>query len=252
MAQLLNGLFGNITGKLGGISYYVGKNKKQYCRICRPIGAKRFATDPQYKYQRKNCREFGRAGIAVKLFRNICREAGYEITDTTCFSRLQSQLMKVIKGDKVNEHGQRNIADGDLSLLKGFQFNKDSRFSCHPDQLEKNCLYKFVGKMMLGIKVSSKNSDWTDPGARCIRIYAMLAAINFETETWSLAKSGCFEGSLSSLEKKKILLQCNLPASNRDPWVGLLGVEFYADDKGTIPVRHGSYHSLQVTGISAF
>ncbi len=32
-------------------------------------------------------------------------------------------MVKVVKADSVNERGSRNVLDGDLAILRGFDFN---------------------------------------------------------------------------------------------------------------------------------
>ncbi|MEX2233940.1 MAG: hypothetical protein WD824_17370 [Cyclobacteriaceae bacterium] len=43
--------------------------------------------------------------------------------------RLNGAMVKVIRADAVNPRGERNVINGDVSLLQGFDFNKNARLA---------------------------------------------------------------------------------------------------------------------------
>lgn len=48
-------------------------------------------------------------------------------TDRLLVSRLLTQMMKVVKADLSSDRGQRNVLDGELELLEGFEFNENGK-----------------------------------------------------------------------------------------------------------------------------
>ena len=83
----------------------------------------RIANDPAFQRTRENGAEFGTAGKGGKLVRNAIRILLQNAKDKRVVSRLTTDLLKVVKTDTTNERGLRTVQDGNLALLKGFEFN---------------------------------------------------------------------------------------------------------------------------------
>jgi hypothetical protein len=49
--------------------------------------------------------------------------------DRDVVSRLTKEMMKVVHSDKASRRGERNVSDGDLSLLQGFEFNLNAQMN---------------------------------------------------------------------------------------------------------------------------
>ena len=78
---------------------------------------------PNYQQVRANVMEFGCAGKSVLLLRRAFERELKYIKDPQQIGRLQKLLMKIIKSDPVHARGERSASNGDLSMLKGFEFN---------------------------------------------------------------------------------------------------------------------------------
>lgn len=72
---------------------------------------------------REVMQEFGHAGSAGKVIRQAFVQVINNKGDSRLVSRLVQKLAEVIKTDTSHERGMRTIVDGNLSLLKGFEFN---------------------------------------------------------------------------------------------------------------------------------
>lgn len=70
----------------------------------------------------ENTSEFGRAGKGVRLICTAFHKQLQAIKDSTQHRRLVSKLTQIIQTDPVHGRGQRTLADGDMSLLEGFDF----------------------------------------------------------------------------------------------------------------------------------
>jgi len=114
-----------LTGPVGDVSFY--KSGTEYlARTKGGVDADRIKTDPAFARTRENGQEFGRAGKASKLLRNALKVPISKSADNQVASRLTTALLKVIQADTTNARGERTVLAGDLSLLVGFEFNKNN------------------------------------------------------------------------------------------------------------------------------
>jgi hypothetical protein len=93
------------------------------------VSAERMASDPAFERTRENQREFARAGKAGKVLRSALRSLLMNAADRLLVSRLFTEMMKVVKADATSDRGQRNVLDGELGLLEGFDFNEGGKLS---------------------------------------------------------------------------------------------------------------------------
>lgn len=115
-------------GTIDEITFY--KSKDGYLlRQKGGVSAERIASDPAFERTRENQKEFARAGSAGKLLRGALRSLLMNASDRLLVSRLFTEMMKVVKADLTSDRGQRNVLDGELSLLEGFEFNIDGKLA---------------------------------------------------------------------------------------------------------------------------
>ena len=117
-----------LKGTIGNITFY--KSSDGYlAREKGGVDANRIQTDPAFQRTRENGAEFGRAGKATKLLRNAIRGLTQNAADGKMSSRLTKAMLKVIQADATNARGLRNVIDGEVELLTGFEFNINSKLS---------------------------------------------------------------------------------------------------------------------------
>ncbi|RLZ07128.1 hypothetical protein EAH69_11800 [Faecalibacter macacae] len=63
------------------------------------------------------------------MLRTVFRAVLLKSADSRMVGSLTRDMVKVIKTDTVSERGQCNVNNGDLSLLKGFDFNINGKLS---------------------------------------------------------------------------------------------------------------------------
>jgi hypothetical protein len=88
------------------------------------VSVSRINSDPNYVRTRENNAEFARAGKAGKLLRAALRTEISKTSDSRMVSRLVREIMTVMHADTSSIRGQRNVVDGEIALLKGFEFNE--------------------------------------------------------------------------------------------------------------------------------
>lgn len=117
-----------LSGKLDKQVYF-RRNGKNFAR-----------TAPEHvqlsENSKKSSKEFGRASSAASLVRQAFSFIVNPIADKAFSQRLRSCFVKVISSAYSKPNGEREVTDGDLALLKGFQFNRYTRlwniFSIEP------------------------------------------------------------------------------------------------------------------------
>ena len=111
-----------LKGTIGDITFY--KSQDGYlARERGGVDGDRIANDPAFQRTRENGAEFGRAGKAGKLLRNAVKAVSQKSSDGRAVSRLTKQMMTVLKTDTESRRGERNVVNGNIELLQGFQFN---------------------------------------------------------------------------------------------------------------------------------
>ncbi|MES2329893.1 MAG: hypothetical protein V4539_09840 [Bacteroidota bacterium] len=73
---------------------------------------------------KKSGTEFGRASKAASVVRRAFLSIVGHIADRAFNQRLRSSFVKVINSAYCKPKGEREVTDGDLALLKGFQINR--------------------------------------------------------------------------------------------------------------------------------
>ena len=117
-----------MKGTIGDITFY--KSKDGYlARQKGGVEKERFLNDPKFQRTRENAAEFGRAGKASKTLCTAIRPVLNRTQDSRMISRLVQAMMRVIKADRVSNRGLRNVLDGELMLLQGFDFNGNAPLS---------------------------------------------------------------------------------------------------------------------------
>lgn len=113
-------------GTMGGMTFYKTKDG-HLVKEKSSISAEKIANDPAFARTRENGSEFGRAGNAGKVLRTALRPLLSNVSDSRVASRLTAEMVKVIQADATSTRGQRNVLDGELELLQGFDFNIDGK-----------------------------------------------------------------------------------------------------------------------------
>jgi hypothetical protein len=123
MAKQL-GLF-KFTGQMGGVSFYEMEGN-YYARLKTSHDV---ASDPRFYKTYRIGLDFGTASRASKLLRDALAHTVKPFADPRYAGRLTARFVKAVAADSMHECGQRQVSNGDLSFLKGFEFNKHAVFS---------------------------------------------------------------------------------------------------------------------------
>jgi hypothetical protein len=171
-----------IQGTVGELNYYKSADGTYRVRRRTSVNRDRLINDLAFARTRENMAEFTSAIKASKLLREGLKALTSRIGDKGLSRRLTSILMSIAKSDKLNVRGLRNVMDGDINRLKGFEFSATGGVST-----------TFTGDYFTVINRSTGKLEVSIPGfvpaeviyapaeATHFQLHAAALEINFET-----------------------------------------------------------------------
>ncbi len=239
-----------LEGTIGDISFYKSKDG-HLARTKGGVDAQRIHNDPAFQRTRENGQEFGRAGKAGRLLRTAFRQYLQKSTDSRMVSRMTRDMMKVIKSDLTNQRGERTVIEGDLGLLKGFEFNKDGKLSSTFYTSFVPSVDRATGELTINVpSFTPANAIASPEGATHMKLISAGSAVNFEEEDYETATSESDEFELNQTPTPVIELLNQLPAGITGPLFVILGIEFYQNINGTsYPLKNGKFNSLAIVEV---
>ena len=237
-----------LKGTIGGISFY--KSGDGYlAREKGGVSAQRIASDPAFQRTRENNAEFGTAGKAGKLVRNAIQVLLQQAKDKRCVGRLTRSLLAVIKTDETHIRGERQVEDGNMELLNGFEFNNNGKLGSTLFTPFTNSLDRSTGELNLNLEAYQANIRIVAPGGTThYRIHYGGAELDFVEKVFTF---GMDQGAIlpyDSASQAAQTLSVALTADSILPVIGVLGVEFFQEVNGEMyPLKNGTYNALAVT-----
>jgi hypothetical protein len=238
------GIF-KVKGTMGDTTFY--KTTDGYMlREKGGVSASRIQNDPRFQRTRENGAEFGRACKAGKQLRVAFRSLYLETSDTRMVSRLTQLMTKVVQSDAVHGRGQRDVMDGTLGLLVGFEFNIRGKLSVSLFAPFGSTIDRVSGE--LGITLDSfvpKSMVIAPSGTTHFRILSGGAEVDFENGNFVFATddSGILPWTMTPTAT--ITLVNQVTAASTLPLFLALGVEYYQEINGEMyPLKNGSHNPL--------
>ena len=175
-----------LNGTIDGISFYKSKDG-HLARKAGGVSAQRIASDPAFVRTRENGSEFGRAGAAGKVLRTALRGLLQKASDSRVSSRLTAEMVRVIKADETSDRGLRNVLDGEVELLQGFEFNATGLLTGTLFASYEATVDRANGIHQISLSGFVPGSAVAAPsGATHCKIIAAAASIDFENNTWDV------------------------------------------------------------------
>jgi hypothetical protein len=243
MAKLKDVL--KLDGKAGAFSFTHGRDGFT-ARKAEGMNGQRIFTDKRFERTRENGAEFGQAGKSGKLFRDSLLTLTAGISDRFMTSRLQKEMVKLVKSDPTSDRGLRKASLGDPALLDGFEFNITSPLKTVVRAEYQASIDKATGsgKVMLSAHDPRKLISVPE-GATHYLLLAGITAVDFDEEvsfqTISISEPRDVKNDEAAAEELSVVLQ----EPNADlPVFLVFGIEF-------IQVVNGKKYSLNNTGFNA-
>ena len=240
-----------LKGTIGDITFY--KSKDGYlARQKGGVEKERFLNDPKFQRTRENAAEFGRAGKASKTLCTAIRPVLNKTQDSRMISRLVQAMMRVIKADQVSDRGLRNVLDGELILLQGFDFNGNAPLGATVYAPFTASIDRAAGVLSVDIPGFVPDSQIVAPrGTTHFRLVSAGVEVDFEQETFALAQSASEEIPFDNTVTADINLSNDLGISGSDkPLFLVLGIEFLQEvNGGYYALNNGAFNALNLVVI---
>lgn len=240
-----------LKGTIGDITFY----KSQDGYLARQKGGvdkDRFLNDPKFQRTRENAQEFGRAGKASKTLCTAIRPVLNKTQDSRMISRLVKLMMTVIKADQVSDRGKRNVLDGELILLQGFDFNGNARLSATVYAQASFEIDRVSGVMDVNIPSFNPESQIVAPGGTThFRFISAGVEVDFENETFILSQSSSPEMPYDNSKTILTMLSNDIgtPGSTK-PLFLVFGIEFLQQVNGSFyALNNGAFNALNLISI---
>lgn len=239
-----------LEGTIGDITFF--KTEDGYmAREHAPVSGDRIATDPAFQRTRENGAEFGRAGKAGKLLRNAVRTLLQNAKDSRVTARLMKEMMKVIKADAVSTRGKRNVIDGEVELLEGFDFNSNAKLGTSLYAPYTHTIDRVAGTLTVAIPSIVPAERIVAPaGTTHFNIVSMGAEVDFENETFITdnKESGILPWDTTATAA--LNLANAVTANSTDPLFLLLGIQFFQQVNGVYyPLKDGGFNALSLVKV---
>ena len=236
-----------LEGTLGNITFF--KSQDGYmAREKGGVTADKIANDPAFERTRENNAEFGRAGKASKLLRTAFRPIIQNASDSRTVSRLTALMFAVIKQDAVNIRGQRNVVDGEASLLQGFEFNNQGKLTTTVFAPYTVTLDRVTGNVDINIPSFIPNQMIAAPDGTTHFKFSMAAAeIDFENETFNVLSAESAFIAWNNQPSTAVDLTVQLPAASTHPLFALLDIEFVQDVNNIkYSLKNGAFNACSI------
>ncbi len=236
-----------IEGTLGGMTFLHTKDGYLVKERTTLNGAK-IKSDPRFKRTRENMSEFTRAANAGKLLRNSITTLLKGATDHRSVSRLHGEMMRVVKADATSTRGQRNVLDGELELLKYFEFNLNAPLSTTFQADYSAAIDRVTGEATIDILGYVPEKLVVIPeGATHFKLISGFVEIDFEARAKTLATFESAFIAWNNTAQPATSINMALAPASTHPLFLLLGIQFYQLVNGQqYPLINGSFNALQL------
>lgn len=237
-----------LKGTIGDITFYKTKDG-HLARQKGGVDRDRIMNDPKFQRTRENASEFGRAGKASKVLCTAIRPVLNKTQDSRMISRLVKKMMEVIKADVVSTRGQRNVLDGELILLQGFDFNNNASLSStlyFPVSVD---IMRSVGFMEIGIPRITPDKQISAPsGTTHFRFISAGVEVDFENETFVFSQASTEEIAYDNSETIPYTLANETEVEDSTkPLFVVFGIEFLQQVNGSFySLNNGAYNALNL------
>jgi hypothetical protein len=240
-----------LNGRIGRIAFFKTADGYQ-ARAKTGVTASRIATDPAFQRTRENGREFGTAGKAGKVLRTAFSSLLDSTSDRRMVSRLTQQMHNALKADAKNPRGERNVIDGEATLLEGFEFNDQGKLSATFFAPYTSDINRVTGELKVSIPAFVPQNLISAPaGATHFKLISGGAEVDFENKLYTADLHNSAELPLNNVATADIAFNNIVPANSKHPLFLVLGVVFFQQVNATMyPLNNGAFNALAIVNVS--
>jgi hypothetical protein len=216
------------------------------------VPASKISSDPAFERTRENNAEFGRAGKAGKLLRAALRTQIKRASDSRMVSRLTKEMMRVLQADATSDRGKRNVIDGEVELLEGFDFNVNGKLGTALYAPYTKTIDRATGACSVNLDPFTPAASVAAPaGTTHFRIFSAAAEVDFENEVFTVQAQETAVLPWDNNPTAVIQLANNLPVNSTLPLFLALGIEFMQEINGKqYPLKNGAFNGMGLVKVS--
>jgi hypothetical protein len=241
-----------LQGTVGDFSFYKSVDGFMV-RQSSGIDGDRIRNAPEYARTRENMKEFGRAGLASKVLRQAFQSLLANASDGRVSSRLTKLMVAVIKADATSDRGQRNVIDGEVGFLQGFEFNNDANLGSVLNAQYAAIIDRTTGKMTVSIPsfVPAK-AVVPPPGATHFQLVAGAAEVDFEAGVYTTGFSPVTDMAVNLNVDTPTTIEATISANSTHPLFLVFGITFGQMVNGKMyALQTGSFNALSLVKVDA-
>lgn len=239
-----------IQGEMGDITFY----KTQDGFLAREkvtISRDRLKNDPAFERTRENNAEFTHAANAAKLLRMALREAILTAADSRSSSRLLRDMMRAVRADAVSDRGKRNVLNGNLELLQGFEFSLAGELTTTFKSPYVPAIDRTGGTLSVSVPSFIPARMLSIPeGATHFRFVVTGAEVDFEKGVYLANTTTSVELKIGNDPTTAQNLEVILTPGTRSPLFLAFGVDFCQGVNGKYyALKNGSFNSMALVQV---
>lgn len=163
-------------------------------------------------------------------------------------TRLMRFLVKVLHSDSENDRGMRLLSQGDISLLKGFEFNQEALLSHVFTPIGTVTVDRAAGTLAISFPAFVPTDSVHQPDdATHLQITLAGVEIDFDAEEYQTRLERSVNIPLTNEEIPAIELSAALTAGSDKPWLGVLALDFYQEVNGKFyDLNNSAYSAMKM------
>jgi hypothetical protein len=238
-------------GTIGNVVFYK-LNGQWVARAKGGATAEQIATQPRFQRTKENSTEFGRAMRASQLLRAAFQALVHTNPDKLLARRLLTTMISVMQADTTSARGMRNMLDGKLELVEGFEFNENGKLGVTLRAPYTSHINRETGEMKISIPVFIPQQMIVAPEAAThVGFISGGAAVEFGSKNFKLDLQSSDKLALDNVTTNNIVLNNMVPANSTLPLFLALGVEFYQEVNGVLyRLRDGAFNAAAIVKVS--
>ncbi|GAC1381318.1 MAG: hypothetical protein NVSMB45_05950 [Ginsengibacter sp.] len=240
-----------IQGTIGNLTYY--KHKRGYkVRRKTSLSRHKIMNDPRMSVVRDNMLEFAHSAKAGALLRHAVKEHLVLAKDSFLIPRLLKALRLIVNTDPIHDRGKRRVNFGDLSLLKGFDFNIEARFESIFQAPFISSIDRATGVMQIDIAPFVSSLMLRHPlEVTHFRLISSGCEVDFKNEFYKADNQTSGYYAMDNSLTPAISLTHNVRPDSSLPLFHMLGVHYFELVNGKYyPIESKTFNAFGVIGVN--
>jgi hypothetical protein len=240
------------AGTLGDLTYYK-KDGEYFVKSKSEIPASRIASEPEFRRVRENNEDFKTTVTAAQLLSSVIREQSNRSYDNKLYQRAFKRCRAVLEADLVNPRGTRTVADGDLYLFEGFEFNRHASLGLTLELEITPAIDRVAGELEISLPAYIPEDKINPPqDATHFKVVAIAAEVDFAANEMSAVSQASAFVPLNGTATAPLTLTCAVTPASTKPLFLIAGIEFYKNTPAAnYLLNNGAHNAFTILKIDA-